>query len=123
MLKSAASGLILINLEPFFFFYHYLSTLFIFKISVCGTIFINFYCKCVFRKVEIKSFISNTLLSLHNFSFKCNLQCTYDKLFIEVIFVNLMFSVFSSNFSFMFLMFSFIFSYFSFSFKIVINSS
>ena len=60
MLKSAASGLILINLQLRFFFYHHLPFFFIFKIStwiyllVYIMILINFYCKFVSRKVKIR---------------------------------------------------------------------
>ena len=70
-----------------FFFYHHLSTLSIFKIYVCVTILINFYCKYVFKKVKIKSFILYTVLSMYDFSLNCNLQCSYKILFLEIIFV------------------------------------
>ena len=60
---------------------------FIFKIYVSMTIFINFYSKFLFRKVKIKSFVLNTVLSMQNFSFKCNLQCTYNILFTKTVFV------------------------------------
>ena len=60
---------------------HKLPTLFVFKISNFMIIFINFYSKFVFRKVSIKSFVFNTVLSRCYLSFKCNLQCAYDVLF------------------------------------------
>ena len=59
-------------------FYQFSSFFFTFRISVYMIIFINFYSKFVFRKLAFKSFALNTILSMHNFAFKCNFQCAYN---------------------------------------------
>ena len=79
--------------------YIFLPLFFIFRIFLYMSIFMNFYYKFVFRKAKIRSFILNTVLSMHNFAFKLNLQYAFNILFIKIMLAgsNLNFSLNSKN--------------------------